>query len=210
MPPLAPNFASACSTACRLAEAGEQVRVLGGTIARNHITVPRLEYLYEIAYLRIFIAWEDFLEESFVRYLCGFRSSLGPIGRAGGAAHCPSIQAARTLLYGTQQYKLWHDAQVIVKRSQGYFQNGLHETVINSSQTRLQWFANIRHRVAHGQLDAQRKFDAATVQLVGRRYPGSRVGRFLRELVANQNPPVRWLDLIASELSALALQVVPV
>lgn len=209
MPPLARQFANACDTACRLAAAGEQVRVLGG-IARHHITVARLEYLYEIAYLRIFIAWEDFLEESFVRYMCGFRSAAGPAVRTAATLHCTTINAARLLLYGGQQFKLWHDAKKIVQRAQGHFVSGLHETVINSNQTRLEWFSNIRHRVAHGQKDAQQKFDAATMQLVGRRYPGSRVGRFLREFDASQNQPVRWLDSIALELAALAGQVVPV
>jgi hypothetical protein len=209
MPRLAAAFAAACDTACRLAAAGEQVRVLGGTIARQHVTIARLEYLYEIAYLRIFIAWEDFLEESFLRYMCGFRNSTGPIPRAGGAAYCASISAAKTLLYSGAQFMLWHNAPRVVTRSQTHFVQGLHETVLASSQTRLEWFSNVRHRVAHGQTDAQHKFDAATMQLVGRRYPASRVGRFLRDVDQNQNAPLRWLESIANELSALASQVVP-
>ena len=77
MPALAKHFQTACDTACRLAVAGELVRASGGVVARQEFTLPRLEYLYEIAFLRIFIAWEFFLEESFLRYMCGFHNSKG-------------------------------------------------------------------------------------------------------------------------------------
>lgn len=207
MPPLNREFQAACDRACELAAAGEQVRTLSG--AAQHITVPRLEYLYEIAYLRVFIAWESFLEESFVRYMCGFRNASGPVQRAAGAAYFATIQAARAALYGGQQFLLWHSAPKVVNRSKTHFQTGPHETVIHSSQTKVEWFSNVRHRVAHGQDDAQQKFDAATMQLAGRRYPGSRVGRFLRDSDTNKTPPLRWLESIANDLAALANQVVP-
>lgn len=203
------NFQAACDTAFALAAAGERVRAAGGAIAREQLTVHRLEYLYEIAFLRIFIAWEDFLEESFVRYMCGFGGTAGRAARLGGAAYFPTISAAKAALYGTHQYLLWHSPKTIIARSKGYFSAGFHETVLLSNQTRVDWFSNVRHRVAHGQEDAQKKFDVATMSLNGRRYRASRVGRFLRDSDTSQTPPVRWLESIASELAALAFQVVP-
>jgi len=209
MPPLALQFRAACDAACELATAGERVRVLADPAARRELTLPRLEYLYEIAFLRMFVAWELFLEESFLRYMCGYtgfnqapqQSVLGNYSR--------TLTDARSALYGTQQYLLWHSPAKVIARSQKIFKNGVHETVISSTQARIGHFSCIRHRIAHGQLDAQKKFDAATMTLVGRRYPASRVGRFLRDADPGLTPPTRWLSSIADELANLALQVAP-
>src|SRR5712672_2619521 len=42
------------------------------------LDLNKLELLYELAYLRFFIQWEVFLEQSFLRYLCGYSSSVRP------------------------------------------------------------------------------------------------------------------------------------
>jgi hypothetical protein len=209
MPALAKHFEAPCNAACSLASSGENVRTNGGVAMRNEITVPRLEYLYEIAFLRIFVAWETFLEESFLRYMCGFSGRTGKPQVAVRGAYSPNLAHARATLHGTYDYLLWHSPKRVIARSKSIFVNGVHELVVASNQARVDYFANMRHRIAHGQLDAQQKFDAATMNLVGRRYPGSRVGRFLRDTDPGQALPTRWLDSIAAELSALALQVVP-
>ncbi len=206
---IAQRFSDACGAARGLAEAGERVRVIGGASARDALTLPRLEYLYEIAYLRVFIAWEAFLEETFVRYMCGFAGTAGQMQPAGNMQHHPTIAAARGALYGSQSYLLWHNPKTVVARSKVHFVGGLHETVVQSHITRIEWFAHVRHRVAHGQNDARQKFDVATMNLAGRRYQGSRVGRFLRDTDPSVSPPARWLATIADELEGLAGQLAP-
>ena len=176
---------------------------------RGEITVPRLEYLYEIAFLRIFVAWETFLEESFLRYMCGFSSPGAQPQTSLQGAYSPNLAHARAALHGSQQYLLWHSPAKVIARSKNIFVNGAHELVVASNQARVEYFARVRHRIAHGQQDAQKKFDAATMNLVGRRYPASRVGRFLRDADPRHPLPTRWIESIAAELSGLAAQVVP-
>lgn len=212
MPAFAKQFQASCDDACRLATAGEQVRALGDAQVRAEMNVPRLEYLYEIAFLRVFLAWETFLEESFLRYMCGFSCRSGQPQRiAAGTAgkYSTSLAQARAALHGHQHYLLWHSPGKVIARSKSFFASGAHEVVISSNQARIEHFACIRHRVAHAQQDARQKFDAATMNLVGRRYSGSRVGRFLREADPSHALPTRWLASIAAELVSLAQQVVP-
>jgi hypothetical protein len=79
MPPLVGELESAVDGAAALAQAGETIRAsaLVGSDAWRELTPRRLELLYEMAYLRLFIAWETFVEESFLRFLCGYRAPAG-------------------------------------------------------------------------------------------------------------------------------------
>jgi len=191
------------ASALALAQAGE---VAAQSSARAHWHVARIEYLYEISFLRVFVEWEVFLEQTFLRYLCGYQSSRGVFPAATGN-HCPSLAQAETLIFGTRGFTLWHDPTRVVNRSRGHLQGCPHEVVIQTSIPRLESFAAIRHRVAHGQDDAKTKFDRATMLLSGRRYRGARPGRFLRDWDTTSNPRQRWIEVISLELAGLANQI---
>lgn len=207
MPDLAGAFAKAADNAVVLAVAGERARILLSSF-RPHVEplfIDRLELLYEMAYLRVFIGWEVFLEESFLRYLCGYASTAGAVAMVSGA-YFPTLAAAEQAVLAGQQYKLWHDPVRVVQRARGFLINGLHEQIISSNLSRLDQFARIRHRIAHAQQHARVQFDAVTMNLAARRYKGGRPGKFLRDWVT---PTERWLDVIAAELKSLAVQITP-
>src|SRR3989442_15335772 len=63
--------------AIAIARAGEIARLSGVTFIRKEWSAIRLEALYELAYLRVFSAWETCLESIFYRSLCGFASTAG-------------------------------------------------------------------------------------------------------------------------------------
>src|SRR5690606_29504570 len=111
--------------------------------------------------------------------------------------------AARAMLYGGQDYLLWHNPAHMIKRGRRFFISGRHENIISSFQASLDAFARIRHRIAHDQLDARIKFDAAAMTLAGRRYPGSRPGMLLRDWTTFNGARVRWLERIGDELFAV-------
>jgi hypothetical protein len=192
-----------------LSEAGEQARILlGAHHAILHFS--KLSYLYEMAFLRIFITWEMFLENAFVRYLCGFQSSTGRVvitAAAGGYSR--TIREATLKLLAGQDYVLWYNPQKVIQRSQRFFNGGPHEIVIASAISTLTHMANIRHRIAHSQEDARTKFDQATLHFNGQRYRGSRPGYFLRDWDSSRIPPCRWLESLSEQLVSLAAQVVP-
>jgi hypothetical protein len=211
MPNLTGNLQAEVNRALALAEAGETVRahLHANSQLNREITVQRLQLIYEMAFLHIFVHWEVFLEESFVRYLCGYAGPLGPQVLVQGTFE-RTITSARLRLLGGQQYILWHSAQGVQSRGQKYFVGGLHENVVASGRPRLEWFAAVRHYIAHKNSDARLKFDQACMSLCGRRYPGSRPGAFLRTVaVTTSGPPQRWLEIIGQELARLAGQIVP-
>jgi hypothetical protein len=208
MPLLDVELRQRADSAIGLARAGEIARSSSqiGSAAWRELNISRLEFLYEMALLRVFVEWEVFLEATFARYLCGYTSKIGTVTPT-GTSYLPSIGAADSAMRGGRDYILWHDPSKIVSRSQQFFVNGPHEVVVGSNASRLASFAAVRHRIAHGQEDARKKFDAATMLLAGRRYRGSRPGRFLRDWDTARFPTRRWLDSIGDELCGLATQI---
>ncbi len=209
MPPLRAEFSARVSDAINLAAAGEIARSEApvGSRTRAVLHHARLEYLYEIAYLRIFVGWENFLEQVFLRYLCGYSSSVGLATPALGKSFSPTLAKAEQAVLAGQAFRLWHNPATVVHRSQQHFSSCPLETVINSNLSRIEQLAAVRHRITHGQPDARRKFDAATMQIAGRRYRGARAGAFLRDDDITRAPSPRWLSALGNEFQALASQI---
>jgi hypothetical protein len=208
MPRLDLELSHHAQNALGIVKAGETVRAVSvpGSQLWNEWSLPRLEALYELAFLRTFIAWEMFLEATFYRYLCGYISKLGAQTLVRGT-YFHTMAAAERGVLGGNQYIAWYNPNTVLKRCQTHVVNGLHEAVFRANFHQLDCFCMVRHRIAHGQEDARKKFDAATLALSGRRYPGSRPGRFLRDWDTRSTPTVRWLETFVSEVSQIAGQI---
>jgi hypothetical protein len=209
MPPVATRFGLAAEEALALAQVGEQIRALSplGSIARKELRAGRIEALYETAYLRVFLIWEDFLEQSFFRFLCGYSCSTGaPILRQKAL---PSLAVAANTVLGTRDYVPWANPNAVIGRSQKFITRGNHELVLNSNLARLEAFNAVRNRIAHRSEYARREFDNATNLLAARRFPGSSAGRFLRHIAVAAPTPESWLHHICEELKSLAVQICP-
>lgn len=211
MPNIGQILANRIATSLELPATFEELKanVQVGTIAHRLLHPKRIEAAYEMAFLRVFIAWEDALEQAFIRYLAGFSNSHGPLTPVAGKSFSATIPAAEAQLYGSRQYLLWHNPMHVIQRSQSYFSMGLHEIVCHSNLARLEAFAAVRHRIAHGQDDSRTKFDSATMLLTAKRYPGGRPGPFLRAVDLSQTPPKRWIENISTEFVSLVRQIVP-
>lgn len=209
MPPLAATFRSLVGSAVGLAEAGEQIRTASATnsLPYRELTVHRLEALHEMAFLRIFVSWEEFLEATFLRMMCGYRTLTYTPIYATGRAQQRTLVRAEAALFGSRDYLLWHNPAQVRDRARAWFVGGPHELVIGSSFSRLEWFASLRHRIAHGSRDARRKADAASIGLSGRRFPAASAGRFLRSWNTAASPPERWLHTLGGELASLSRQI---
>jgi hypothetical protein len=200
-------FLEGAGRAVDLALAGERIRSgsPGGSIARKELALPRIEALYETAYLRVFLAWEEFLEETFLRYICGYASVLGSCILLNPPYL--SLAAAQMAVLSGADFVSWADPRSVVRRSQRYMTLGFHEVVLNSDLNRLLSFKAVRNRIAHASDHARNEFDIATRSLALRRYPGSSAGRFLRDRATIVPFPKTWLELMSDELAALAVQI---
>src|SRR5262249_19074079 len=147
------------------------------------------QLLYELAYLRMFIAWETFLEESFLRYLCGYVASRGSAALRQRAFR--KVEDARIAVLSGRDFVSWSNVDRIRQRSRTFITLGSHETVIGAARSRLEAFAAVRNRIAHGSAFARREFDQATMMLTGQRYRGSCPGLFPRDWNSSTAPVER-------------------
>jgi len=212
MPSLAVGLASDVDRSVGIARAGELAwsHSPPGSVTRRELRGSRLDVLYEMAYLRLFVSWEIFLEETFLRMMCGWSSPIHTPTLV--APHSPfsTLAAARAALLGEREYLLWHNPGRVSKRCSEWFQHGIHSQIVESNEARLAWFAAIRHRIAHGSNQVKGEMNSASMGLAGRRYPGASAGRFLRDW--RKSEPLkqeRWLKSIADELMGLARQMSP-
>lgn len=213
MPRQMPRFDSALATvsqeALEIVNAGELSRGSHPSEWRTH----RLEALYELAYLRIFGAWELHLEGIFLRSLCGYVSRAGQETLRPGLMHYRTLATAETAMLGGRAYQLWHNPTAVIGRCQGFIRSGpgypaAQETTISSNLANLENLAAIRHRIAHTQRDARLRFDAACVTIAGRTYRGSRPGKLLRDWDTSVVPPQRWIRSFERTLVGLMGQMV--
>jgi len=196
--------------------AGERARLSN----RADWTPKKIEFLYELAFLRLFSSWETVLESIFLRSLCGFASRSGR-ETLGVGSYYRSLALAETAVLQSESrgnhvrtYMLWHSASVIISRCQKHINPrgvgicGIQEGVIASNQSRLDAWAAVRHRIVHEQSDAKARFDNASRMFSGRSYPNSRPGKFLMAIDTNSTPQRKWLETAIAELTGLAGQMV--
>ena len=207
MPPFARRFKQRVTEPLALAQAGDMAAASPfGSPIRREWHVARVELLYEFAYLRMFIEWEMFLEQTFLRYLCGYVSAHGTVTPKAGVI-CTTLRSAQIAVLQGKSFVLWHNPTEVMDRARTLLTGCPHEIVLSSCVARLRDLASVRHRIAHGQEDAKRKFDIATTNIAGRRYRGARPGRFLRDWDRSVAPPRRWLEDLGLELENLAQQI---
>ena len=80
------------------------------------------EFICESAFLRIFIAWETFVENCFIDYLLNEQSILN--NRPAKWANPINKDHANQIIIGTQKYMDWSNPETVRKVSQIFFHLG--------------------------------------------------------------------------------------
>lgn len=190
----------------RVSEARDLAQAAEGS---SSFLYTRRLYIYEAAYLLAFSAWENMLEQCFLRFLCGYGNGTGVPARTGTWIRASNVTNANITLLAGKQFLLWHNPAIVVARSKGYFAMGPHEVVLTSALSEVEDFAAIRHYVAHRNHDTELKFQSAATRLTGAPIQGGRAGRLLRSTTTDPvtGAQVTWLERIAADLERYALQI---
>jgi hypothetical protein len=177
--------------------------------AAPRITAKRREWLVELAYLRMYLGWEAFLEESFIAYLMGMRA---PSGRAPHRFTLPpDLKSAREWVVPEgRQYAAWDDVRV-GNRALRFFRSGHpFAAVLKSNQNFLEDAKKIRNAVAHESINAREKFaTVARKQLGGVLPPNLTVGAFLGTVIPGLTPPQSFLEFYLDRLEFMAGRIIP-
>jgi len=147
----------------------------------KNLGMPRIqvEIITELAFLRIFIAWEIFLEESFIRYLVGAKL---PSGYSPKRFVNPSnMEVAKKIILGERrEYIKWNSASEVIARSEIYFKDGEpYGNVLQGATTDLDDMNVIRNRITHMSTISKDKFNNFVRRRFGHGIRGMTPGRFL-------------------------------
>lgn len=176
---------------------------------RKQLKTAQLEALYEATFLRVFSAYESFIEDSLAHYMAGYGTvTYRPAASTTGQIHS-SLTSAVAALYGGNDYLLWHNAKASIDRAIKHLVGCPVETALTGNKINLDDYAKIRHHIAHNSRDSGAKFAAAASRLTGsehRRQPG----KLLRSAdISDPLNPTKWIRVIVDDMAATVLQICP-
>lgn len=151
-------------------------RGVGGTYLP---ILKRKQYqITELSFLQIFVSWEQFLEHTFIRYMCGGQTSSGYSPRR--LVQPPNLNHALGIVLEGKSYADWTRVEVVIRKAESYFANGEpYKSVLGSASTPLEDMKKIRNRIAHRSAFSERQFRDMVRQRLGHNPWGMNPGRFL-------------------------------
>lgn len=143
------------------------------------------ESLIEHSFLKVYIEWETFLEDSFKSFLLGRKTNSGykveRFVKPRDSKHANDLIASKW----TNRYEIWNSIEV-GKRADLFFKKSNYQNAFLSIKTQLDEMSKIRNHIAHNSKITKQEFE----QVVRNRLQGGTVpqnisvGKFL----LNVNP----------------------
>lgn len=167
----------------------------------------RVELIAGFACLRMHLAWEDFLEEAFIRYMCGAQPPGGP-GPVLLRPVCGTITVARAMLLGGDEFVSW-GRKTTKKRARRYFEEGYgFSSGLPAAASSIDTLVATRNAVAHRSPSASRVFRLRAQAHLGFLPNGLTPGGFLMR-ADPKSPNRRIIESLAADLRAAANTIVP-
>lgn len=183
-----------------------RLEVLGGVYRR--LGVRDFETLSCLTLLKVHLAWEDFIESVFLRYMCGAQAPGGNDPVLIGPAQPNVVAAMNQLLRPNWAYLQW-GAQNTLDWANKWFQDGEpFSTAIGAIRQTVDDVAAVRNRFAHRSHAAEQRFRNVVRGRLGFVPRGMTAGRFLLTPNPNAAQPQNFLELYANTLIAAGAAVV--
>ena len=148
--------------------------------------------MIELAFLRAFLAWESFLEETFILFMLGST----PVGGKAPTRYVtpPNRPLARDLVAEGRPFPKWNTEEVR-RRASRFFRGGKpFEPALKASQQTLQDLNTIRNAVAHDSEDSWDRFKSLVRRELKTLPLGLSVGKYLDTTRPGINPPITYME----------------
>jgi hypothetical protein len=165
------------------------------------IHVRDQEEIAGLTLLKLTLAWESFVEDTFLRYLCGAKSAAGvaPTLLLGKQT---KLKVAFRTLSGGNRFLGWQP-DTTLKRANKYFDAGEpYETAVKGAKSVLDDMASIRNRIAHRSDHSVIEFQDVVRTHLGFVPKGMTPGRFLLAILPSAGKPA--IDHYSAIVSATA------
>jgi len=143
------------------------------------VAQSKVYLITQLAFLQLFLAWEDFLEQTFICYMCRGKTGSGYSPEL--RVRAQNLDHALEILKGPRQYVEWVDGHEIQDRAKTFFQGGEpYYSAIVGAITQLNEMRKIRNRIAHRSKSSEQQFEELGRQLLGYKPKGLTPGLLLR------------------------------
>ena len=139
------------------------------------------EFVISSAFLKMFIYWEAFIEESFSKYLIGELST----GGTGVNRYISPIdrEHALKILVGTQKYVDWANHEIVRRLANLYLENGDPlASNIASISSELADLKTVRNAAAHLSSTTRHQLDALSTRVLSQNTTNTDVATFMMKL----------------------------
>ncbi len=179
--------------------------------SRTHIGSRRREMIVGMTLLHSHIAWEDFLETVFVRFLCGAVPPTGgaPILIRPRFSNNASAMSDMLASFGSGKFLNWSESNTLRYAARYFHLGEPFATSIGSVKTTSSEMNVIRNRFAHRSLFSRLEFQRIVTSRLGYVPRGMTVGRFLTGAAPTGTGASNMLDYYTSELKVAASAIVP-
>jgi hypothetical protein len=173
-------------------------------------TVSHMEMVTEMAFLRCFLAWEAFLEESFILYLQGKNAPGGKMPKC--YVQPPTREVAEQIIVPDgREYADWAKVRNVIRRAERFFRDGEpYSGALKSQQDRLQHIETVRNAIAHSSIYSWEGFQKLVRRELGTFPPNMTVGGFLEMTTPRSSPPMSYLEFYLAVIRLVADRIVPV
>jgi len=173
------------------------------------MNLARQYLMTELAFLRAFLGWEVFLEQSFVFYMHGQQP---PRGRGPTRlAFPPTLDIAKDwVIPEERQFISWEDPAKVGARASRFFREGRpYSAALRANQAVLKETFKIRNAIAHKSEKARSVFIEVARNRIGNVPPDITVGSFLCTNVVHAGATQTYFDLYVEKLELTASLIVP-
>ena len=173
---------------------------------RSPLFSPSHTYaLIELAFLRSFLAWESFLEESFLLYILGKKPRHRKLARKRYVLPAGHKHAQTFLLPEGGSYAEWDKPDKVLARANKLLRGGEpFESAISPRRNTLLDMHAIRNALVHRSDTSRLSFEKVARNSLGTLPPNITVGSYLDTLLPHSTPPLTQLEayLVAIEKAA--------
>jgi hypothetical protein len=187
----------------------EWIRVINELANKERMKIREddVYFSYELAFIKIFVAWEKFLQECFISYMTG-----ASLARYKPKLYLKKVDRdhALKILSGTEDYPDWSKIDEVYTLAQLYFVNGEPFTLpLQQIETQFNDIKKVRNAIVHISSKAKEKFEGLLKAKISDYRPDISPGEFLGLTVKKGNTET-FMEFYVSYLEAASVKIIPI
>lgn len=193
------NFNRQVITNMSLVRSMEKIRDYKGAV---HLKESEFFSIIELSFIKVYLAWENFLEETFILLMLGKNKKLVKYVSPKDQTH------ALELLKEGREYPEWTKIDVILRKAEMLFKNGNpYKRYLNQINTEIKDMTAIRNSIVHRSDSSRTKFDNLVRSSLGNSPKNLTPGEFLFKTKTGANITylqdyLDKLDYVAGKISS--------